>query len=128
MKILLDTHAFLWMVEGSDLLSPVARETILNDTKHLYLSGASYWEICIKLSLEKLVLSKGWESNFERELEFNDVRWLPIERSHCIKLSTLTFHHRDPFDRLLVSQAHVEELTVLTRDPEFGAYEVETIW
>ena len=86
------------------------------------------WEICIKISLEKLALKSGWFKKIQNEMSTNAIQWLPVEMQHCVELTKLPFHHRDPFDRLLVAQARAEDLKVLSRDVRLSAYDIECIW
>ena len=128
MKVLLDTHAFLWSITGDDRLSKTAEKTFLNPDNILYFSAASFWEICIKMSLGKLSLKSGWFKTIQDEMRNNAVQWLPVEMPHCVELTKLPFHHRDPFDRMLIAQALVEDLQLLSRDGRLSAYEIELIW
>lgn len=127
MRLLLDTHVFLWMMAGENL-SPTARQVILDPENDLYLSAASYWEICIKLSLGKLQLAAEWAQVFEQEMKVNRIVWLPVERTHCRGLLALPHLHGDPFDRLLIAQARVENMTVVTADLSFHQYDIAAIW
>jgi PIN domain nuclease of toxin-antitoxin system len=127
MRLLLDTHTFLWFIYRQ----PTGErffQLCLDPENDLYLSAASYWEICIKASLRKLDLTEDWVEVFDRELALNVIHWLPVEKLHCLELLRLPHHHRDPFDRLLVAQARAEGLTVLTADPNFGRYDVPVVW
>ena len=128
MKLLFDTHAFLWLIDGDDRLSDTARQAYVDRANDLYVSAASLWEIGIKVSVGKLTLAEGWSAAIARELEANAIRWLPIELAHCARLSSLPFHHRDPFDRMLVAQALIEEMALLTADDAMAAYQVDCIW
>jgi PIN domain nuclease of toxin-antitoxin system len=128
MNVLLDTHAFLWAITGDERLSETARETFLNSANRLFFSAVSMWEICIKISLGKLSLKRGWLKKIQNELMINAVQWLPIEMSHCAELTKLPFHHRDPFDRMLIAQAMVEDLQVLSRDVRLSDYGIERLW
>jgi len=128
MKVLLDTHAFLWSITGDDRLSKTAEKTFLNPDNNLYFSAASFWEICIKLSLGKLSLKRGWFKTIQEEMRINAVQWLPVEMQHCVELTNLPFHHRDPFDRMLIAQAMVEDLQLLSRDGRLSAYQIKRIW
>jgi PIN domain nuclease of toxin-antitoxin system len=128
MKVLLDTHAFLWSITGDDRLSKTAEKTFLNPDNNLYFSAASFWEICIKMSLGKLSLKRGWFKTIQEEMRINAVQWLPVEMQHCVELTKLPFHHRDPFDRMLIAQALAEDLQLLSRDGRLSAYEIELIW
>jgi PIN domain nuclease of toxin-antitoxin system len=128
MKVLLDTHAFLWLIHDDDRLSKAARQTFLNTQNRLFFSAASMWEICIKISLGKISLRKGWSQIIQEEMERSMVSWLPIQQRHCIEIVDLPFHHRDPFDRILIAQAMVEDMHLLSRDSRLSAYEIERIW
>ncbi len=128
MKVLLDTHAFLWSITGDDRLSKTAEKTFLNPDNNLYFSAASFWEICIKLSLGKLSLKRGWFKTIQEEMRINAVQWLPVEMQHCVELTKLPFHHRDPFDRMLIAQAMAEDLQLLSRDGRLSAYEIKRLW
>ena len=107
---------------------PVARKTYGDSTNLLYFSVASYWELCIKLSLGKLRLADGWSSSIERELAENEVRWLPIQPRHVEAVADLPFYHRDPFDRLLVAQCRTESLALVSADARVAQYDIEVIW
>jgi PIN domain nuclease of toxin-antitoxin system len=128
MKVLLDTHAFLWLITDDNRLSQTARKAFLNPKNSLLFSAASLWEICIKQSLGKLSLRSGWLQTIQNELKVNAIQWLPIEIAHCARLTKLPFHHRDPFDRMLIAQALVESLQLLSRDDRFVAYKIKCIW
>ncbi|NJN53718.1 MAG: type II toxin-antitoxin system VapC family toxin [Anaerolineae bacterium] len=127
MKLLLDTHTFLWSMTGSHL-SERARATFLNRENRLFLSAASYWEICIKIGIGKLALAANWPQVFEEEIAANGIQWLPIEKEHSRKVIELPLIHRDPFDRLLVAQALCEDMTILTADSNIQSYAVTTLW
>lgn len=128
MKVLLDTHAFLWLVDGDSRLSQRAKEIFLAEENALFLSAASLWEIAVKLSLGKLELAKDWADVVTSEMSSNRIQWLPVELVHCAELSKLPFHHRDPFDRMLISQAVCENMAVLSRDPVFSDYPIQIEW
>lgn len=127
MKLLLDTQVFLWVINNQKL-SPRARAAFLDTSNQLFLSAASYWEICIKQSIGKLGLSEDWQQSFEREMRANNIRWLSIEKAHCQAIIALPWVHRDPFDRMLIGQALHESLTILTADEQIQQYDVATIW
>ena len=128
MKVLLDTHTFLWLVTGDDRLSKTARQTFLNLESRLFFSAASLWEICIKISLGKISLKSGWFQTIQNEMELNVIQWLPIEMPHCAEVTKLPFHHRDPFDRMLIAQAIVEDMQLLSRDNHLSTYAIKRIW
>ena len=127
MKLLLDTHAFLWFLLDDERLSTSAR-TAIEQTEILHLSPASHWEIAIKISLEKYVLPEPFAQFMERELANNNITILPIEITHTAQLTALPFHHRDPFDRLIIAQALAEKLSVISIDSQFDAYGVGRVW
>lgn len=127
MKLLIDTHAFLWFIRGENL-SKIAQDTFLNVENELYFSAVSYWEICIKFSLGKLELANNWDKMFEREMTINGIKWLSIEKAHSQGIITLPMIHRDPFDRLLIAQAHVEGMVLLTADSQIRKYDIQTVW
>jgi PIN domain nuclease of toxin-antitoxin system len=127
MKLLLDTHAFLWIVWDQNL-SAAARQAFLDSNNQLYLSAVSYWEICIKITKNRLNVTPDWIHRFDAELAANQIQWLPIEREHCQRLTTLPPLHGDPFDRLLIAQALAEGLTLMTADANIRQYDVPTLW
>ena len=128
MKYLLDTHTLLWFLRGEKKLSDKARQLIDNRHNEKCLSIVSLWEIAIKVSLGKLVLNKPFERLFPEQLDFNRIEILDITADSLIKLTTLPFHHRDPFDRLIIAQALVEELPIIGADTAFDAYGISREW
>ncbi len=128
MKVLLDTHALLWLITGDDRLSENARQTFLNTENSLFFSAAGLWEICLKKSLGKISLKNRWFQTIQEEMEINTIQWLPIEMTHCAEVTELPFHHRDPFDRMLIAQAIVEDMQLLSRDRRLSDYAIELIW
>ena len=128
MKLLLDTHAFLWSAADDPRLTEPARAALLDPASTLHLSVASVWEMAIKISLGKLRMPGRWTDLVRREMTANDILWLPIEIDHCSAVSSLPFHHRDPFDRLLAAQSLVDRLVLVSRDPAFDAYGVQRLW
>lgn len=128
MRILLDTHAFLWWVEDGAPLSRRARATIADPRNECLLSLASCWEMAIKSSLGKLRLPAPLERFVPEQLQVNQLRLLPIELDEVARVGTLAFHHRDPFDRLLAAQALEGDLAIVSRDRIFRRYGVRRIW
>ncbi len=128
MKLLLDTHALIWFIGGDEKLSERAKEAFLNRDNMLFFSKVSLWEMTIKISLEKLVLAEHWITKIENEMVSNGIQWLEIEIGHCATLTNLAFHHRDPFDRLLISQAISESMSIVSIDRKFDHYPVDIIW
>lgn len=127
MKLLIDTHTFLWFIDDSPRLSARAKQSI-EAADEVYLSVASLWEIAVKISLEKLTLRLPFEDLATTQLTSNAIRLLSIAVEHLAGVATLPFHHRDPFDRLLIAQALAEELSVVSVDPLFDAYAVKRLW
>jgi PIN domain nuclease of toxin-antitoxin system len=125
---LLDTHTFLWAVLNDRRLSDTAREIWVTDGEELFLSAASVWEVAIKVSLGKLSLDRPLEQYFHEELHGNDVELLPLRIRDAAKLPELPFHHGDPFDRLIVAQALVDDIPVVSVDPQLDAYGIKRIW
>ena len=128
MRCLLDTHALLWSLDDISRFSARALDACLAPAVELHVSAASYWEICLKISVGKLALPSGWRRTLDRHMTANAMRWLPITKDHCARLIDLPWHHRDPFDRLLVCQALHEGLTIVTADQHVAAYGVRTLW
>ncbi len=128
MNLLFDTHAFLWAISGDKRLSANAVQAYENPDNKIYISSASYWEICIKVSLGKLVLVDGWQKYLTRIIESHNIGWMDIRKDHCDRLVDLPFHHRDSFDRLLIVQARFEKLPIVTGDKQFHQYDVDIIW
>jgi len=126
--VLLDTHALLWFFAGDKRLSDQAREAIEASDNTRLFSDASLWEISIKQSIGKLVLEEPFAENLSASLQRNAIDSLPIEKSHIFGVASLPFHHRDPFDRLLISAAIVEGLPIVTDDPAYRDYPVELVW
>jgi PIN domain nuclease of toxin-antitoxin system len=126
--LLLDTHTFLWFLLDNPQLSATAKNFIIDPSNDFEVSPATYWEIAIKISLGKYELPEPYNVFIEREITTNDFRILPIEPKHTAALTTLPFHHRDPFDRLLIGQAIVEGIPILSVDPAFDAYPVARLW
>jgi PIN domain nuclease of toxin-antitoxin system len=128
MNILLDTHAFLWFVDDNPRLSDIARAVIEEEDSQPFLSIASLWEMAIKISLGKLKLEQPFETLIPQQLAVNGIGILNLSLEHTAAIATLPFHHRDPFDRLIVVQAKIEKMPLVSADPVFDAYEIERIW
>jgi len=126
-RVLLDTHVWLWMLTAPARLSPSARDLVEDRRTTLWLSAASSWEIAIKYALGRLLLPESPERFVPERMRVTNVDPLPVEHSHALRVSTLEPHHRDPFDRLLVAQSQLERVPLLTADAVFAAYDVETI-
>ena len=128
MKLLLDTHAFLWWIAASPKLSRKAKSAIAKASNRCLVSVASGWEIAIKLSLGQLKVDAALDRFIPEQLALNGFEPLAIDFKHTARVARLPFHHRDPFDRLLVAQALEEELAVVTADPVFAQYGVKRVW
>ena len=128
MRFLLDTHAFLWFVLNDSRLSQEALKLISDPKNDLLISPASYWEIAIKVSLGKYEIPGSFQSWMEDQISINNFEILPISITHTAKVATLTFHHRDPFDRLLVAQALSEQIPIISVDRKLDLYSVERRW
>lgn len=128
MKVLLDTQTFLWWIANDSQLSERAR-TVIEDADHqLFLSAASGWEIAIKTRIGKLRLADDLQGFVSEQLRINAIQVLPIQMAHALHVAALPDHHRDPFDRMLVAQSQLEQLPILTIDPQIAQYSVTVIW
>jgi PIN domain nuclease of toxin-antitoxin system len=127
-RLLLDTHAFLWFILADPKLSLTAFTLITDPANQKHISPASYWEIAIKIRLGKYSLPGPYEAFMSQQILQNNFDILPITVSHTAVLTALPFHHRDPFDRLLVAQAMVEGIPLLSVDPALNAYPVTRLW
>ena len=127
MNLLVDTHAMLWFVAGDARMSRKARKAIESRDTVNYVSIASWWEIAIKCSLGKLKIDTPLETFISERVD-EGFRVLGIETRHLTGLADLPFHHRDPFDRLLISQAMSENMPVCTSDSRFAEYEIRVVW
>jgi PIN domain nuclease of toxin-antitoxin system len=127
MNLLLDTHVFLWFVNDHPKLSNHLKDLIEDDDNVSYLSMASLWEMSIKFNLGKLTLEPDYEEFVEREVITSSIKLLKIELEHFKINAALPFHHRDPFDRLIIAQAVVENLPIISVDSAFDKYSVTLI-
>jgi PIN domain nuclease of toxin-antitoxin system len=127
MRVVLDSHAFLWAIDADSRLSRRA-EQIITGPNELLLSVASVWEMLIKAQTGKLRLPSAAGAFIVREMAKNRVEALPISLDHVLRLESLPLHHRDPFDRLIIAQCLVEKLPVVTADAVFDRYPVDVIW
>jgi PIN domain nuclease of toxin-antitoxin system len=127
-RVLLDTHALLWWHVADPRLSARARQLIADPATEVLISAATGWEIAIKAALGTLTLQHTPEDLIRREVTANGLRELPIEMRHATRVYDLPQLHKDPFDRLLIAQALVENLPILTNDPQFKKYGVSVEW
>ncbi len=128
MNLLLDTHAFLWFIDGNTKLSQRARELIEDQANAKVVSVASLWEMGIKISLGRLQLTRPFEELIPRQMELNGFGLLPLRTSHIAKVIPLPFYHRDPFDRIIVAQCMAESLSLVSLDPMFDKYSIRRFW
>ncbi len=128
MKLLLDTHSFLWFIGGDAKLSHKAQTLIEDQTNDVFLSIASLWEMAIKFSQGKLQLVQPFETFMSEQLSLNHIRTLDITFSHTASVATLPFHHRDPFDRLLVAQTRIEQMPIVSCDQALDTYGITRLW
>lgn len=128
MKLLLDSHSFVWWREQPTKLSTKAFAEISNPANTVFLSAASLWELQIKIQLTKFKFTDTLEDVVNNEININSFQILPVYFSHVLELEKLPFHHKDPFDRLLIAQANSENMTLVSLDPKFSAYSVNLLW
>ena len=128
MDILLDTQVLLWSISGDTRLSEQGRSVFLDPTNNLYFSMAGYWEIAIKVSIGKLELDNRWPVIIDKEMRSNFIKFMPVTQEHCNLLSKLPFHHRDPFDRMMIAQTILGKMTLLSADCQLEKYDVEVLW
>lgn len=128
MRFLLDTHTFLWWVDGNPALSAEAEKVIGNPRNECFLSLASCWEMAIKSSIGKLTLTMSVERFVAEQIAEDGFALLPVEFRHVCKVESLPFHHRDPFDRLLVAQSIIEKMAIVSADTTLDRYGVRRIW
>ena len=128
MKYLLDTHAFLWFVTDDDKLSSKARSIIKNSNNEVYFSAASAWEMSIKVRLGRLTIEEALEPFISRQLAENNFSTLSITIFHSIYTSKLPEIHKDPFDRMIVAQSKVENLSLISNDKNIKKYKVPVVW
>jgi PIN domain nuclease of toxin-antitoxin system len=128
MRLLFDTHAFLWWVFDDSRLSATARGQITDPASEVLFSAVSGWEIAIKARTGRLRVPADVPGFVQEQVRRNRLRVLPVELRHALRVHAPPDHHRDPFDRLLVAQAQVEVVPLLSRDPLLAAYEVAVRW
>jgi PIN domain nuclease of toxin-antitoxin system len=124
-RLLLDTPAFLWWLSDSRRLKRDARIAISEASTLVHVSAATIWEVAIKARLGKI---DPGTKHLDREIAANQFSELPISARHALAAGNLPFHHDDPFDRMLIAQAQIEDLTLVTHDEVFGAYKIPIVW
>jgi PIN domain nuclease of toxin-antitoxin system len=127
MAFLLDTHVFLWYINGDEVLNEKIKNVINDNSLERYVSIVSLWEISIKMSINKLKLTHDFEA-LDGYLKANNLKLLSVRFEHLIELKNLPHHYSDPFDRLLIAQASFENLTIISADRHFKAYPVRVTW
>lgn len=127
MILLIDTHALIWFLNGDKAISQEGKKAIENPKYEKCVSMASIWEIAVKMSLGKLQFAKGL-IGLAQLIEHNGFKLLPVTFDHALKVASLKFIHRDPFDRMLVAQAITDKLVIVTKDTNIQQYKVKTIW
>ena len=128
MRVLLDTHVFLWFILDDTRLGRRALEVIEDPANEILISPATFWEIAIKISLGKYALPEAYEPFIESQMAVNGFQVLPILSKHTALLTEMPFHHRDPFDRLLIAQAKIEDIGLVSVDPRLDAYGIHRVW
>ena len=128
MKLLLDTHAFLWWVEGTPAFGRRGKAAVSNPENEILLSVASCWELAIKLSLGKIRLAKSLDRFILEQLSLNGFSLLDVQFRHVVRVADLPFRHRDPFDRLIAAQALEDDLALVSSDRVFRKYGVDVVW
>jgi len=128
MRYLLDTHAFLWFATGDENLSAVAKEIIENSKNNIYLSSASVWELSIKIIIGKLKLKKDLNKFIAENIAIYGYIPMPVTIPHALAIAKLPEIHKDPFDRILIAQATVEKMKLISSDSYIARYSVKTVW
>jgi PIN domain nuclease of toxin-antitoxin system len=127
MRLLVDTHCWLWMQTAPERFSAPALALLVDTNNELLLSAASAWEIAIKFALGKLPLPAPPQDYVPSRMLTSGTKGLPVQHAHALRVAELPPHHGDPFDRLLVAQAQVEQIPIMTADPLFRRYAVEIL-
>jgi PIN domain nuclease of toxin-antitoxin system len=128
MRFLIDTHVFLWFINGDNRLSQSVRKAIEGEENEVLLSIASVWEIAIKTNVGKLGLAKPFAELIPEQIIENEIELTPISMDDLKVVALLPLHHRDPFDRLLIAQALVQEIAIASDDSSFKQYGVQLLW
>lgn len=128
MRYLLDTHVLIWWITTDHRLSESAIKIIQNRKNLLYWSTASSWEMSIKTALGRLELEEPLEFLLPAELEKNQIEIMPVKNDHALLAGQLPLHHKDPFDRMLIAQARIESLGIITNDSKFRLYDADVHW
>ncbi len=126
MHLLIDTHILIYFLEGNNLLSKSHRQIIVDSQNEVLLSIASLWEMAIKISIGKLTLSQPLKDVIN-QIDAQDFEILPISPEHTLEVSTMPFHHRDPFDRIIIAQCQAENLPIISNDTSFPDYAIKLL-
>ncbi|MBE9055753.1 MAG: type II toxin-antitoxin system VapC family toxin [Sphaerospermopsis kisseleviana] len=128
MRVLIDTHVFIWWTSDFPRISPAVYQLLCNPKTQVFLSVVSIWEMQIKLSLGKIQFKSALPQVIEDEMKQNKIQLLSLDLSHIYDLNNLPHYHKDPFDRLLISQARSENLIIISIDEKFDGYDIERFW
>lgn len=128
MRFMIDTHVFLWFIAGDTRLSQPVRAAIEAEENEVLMSIASVWEIAIKIRIGKLALSQPFADLIPAQIAENEIELMPVSMDELKVVAMLPLHHRDPFDRLLIAQAMVQRITLVSDDPSFAQYGVPLFW
>ena len=128
MKYLIDTHTLIWIVTNNHRLSDNAKSLYLNSENEIFVSMVSIWELAIKISLRKMSIQKTLKDFINEDIMDNDIKILNINTHHICNLENLPFYHRDPFDRLIITQSVSESIPVISSDKIFDLYPIRRIW
>lgn len=128
MRLFLETHVFLWFIAGSSDLSNKARTLIEDPNNQRFLSVESLWEMSIKVSIGRLDIGMTFTELMQHEVYGNAIEVLQIQSEHLDALAKLPFHHKDPFDRLIIAQSLAESMPLMSKDGEFGNYPITLLW
>ncbi len=128
MEYILDTHILLWIVDDNPKLSKNVKSIYLNPSNDMYISLASIWELVIKISLQKLIIDDSITNFITTHIKGNNITILDITLKHIIGLENLPYYHRDPFDRLIISQSILEKIPIIGNDKSFDKYPIKRVW
>jgi len=128
MEYILDTHILLWIVDDNPKLSKNVKSIYLNPSNDMYISLASIWELVIKISLQKLIIEDTIENFIKTHIKGNNITILDITLNHIIGLENLPYYHRDPFNRLIISQSILEKIPIISNDKSFDKYPIKRVW
>lgn len=128
MRVLLDTHTFLWFITADPKLSTSAQQVLVAGGNELLLSMASLWEIAIKVSIGRLPIPQPLQTFIPQQLGTNRIGLLMVELEHTFEVARLPLHHRDPFDRMIIAQAIHDRLPIVSADGAFDSYPIQRLW